>query len=493
MATSRTPTRGPGSSYNLTPSPPPQRTQYTFSTQRAVFTKPVPAALLPIYPNFAQDLNSSDAEDEASIVNMLTESMATPQGRKDDPSAADWNSQMGYRNVDTMATVRQAVLVRGFAEKTGISPTSISTNLSLNTADFDRSPGKIGNMEVQPEIHSNSVMARFASFLGLKDRRGRQLDKSASNSSVSLMDASPPSASPFKYPKNSPLPSSLRSDFLKPSSSLSSSNSLCAGDDRNTIMHAVIEDDRERVQLEPLGQAKKSKRRKHGRDSSCTTCPHQPKKFPRHLRSRSFDIGAHLQASNQASLIPFAEVPPPHSRSRSMDVVLSRYGHNNFMDPSLRVSSFHAPPVIVPPNCVLIQVWAVGLDENDRRLVVGSHGCVIDGVHNFKSSQEILPDRRRAKRREEETSDQQMTQKYNGKRIAREVSLPMTPELLEAECFPGQSFVGRVLGVGSVVKKSFAARDDWVVGLVDIRKVSLLSLSSLKLQSVDKGLVWRLG
>jgi hypothetical protein len=130
MATPRTPSRGPGSPYNLTPSPSPRRTQFTFSTQRAEFTKPVPAALLPVYPNFAQD--SSDADDEASVVNMLTESMAMPQGQKDGPSAADWNSQLCYRNVDTMATVRQAALVRGFAEKSGISPTSIFTNLPLN-------------------------------------------------------------------------------------------------------------------------------------------------------------------------------------------------------------------------------------------------------------------------------------------------------------------------------------------------------------------------
>jgi hypothetical protein len=384
-------------------------------------------------------------------------------------------------------------------------------------------------MKVQPEIHSNSVMARFASFLGLKNRQERRLDKSASNASVSLSDVSLPVPSPFKDPKYSPLPSPLRSDFLRSNSSLSFSNILYAGD---AIRNMVIEDDCERVQLDPLGQVDKSKRRKQ--DSSYTPAtthplPVRPSLFPRHLRSRSLDTNrAHLHASNQT---PFAvELPPPHSRSRSMDVQ-SRYGQNTFMDCSLRVSTSQAPPVIVPPNCVLVQVWAVGLDEDDRQLVVGSDGCVIDGAHNFKSRQET-PDLRRtkckegreeeiigysifndpkllgwssdfwAKKKEKErvhgwtaasnvkpvsTSDQQTTQKYNGKRIAGEVSFQ---RLLEAVCFPGQSFVGRVLGVGSVVEKSFAARDDWVVGLVDIRKVSLLSISNLKLQSVDKVLVW---
>jgi len=521
MATSRTPSRGPGSSYNLTPSPSPCRTQFTFSTQRAEFTKPVPAALLPVYPTFAQDLNSSDADDEASMVNKLTKSVATPQGQKDDASATDWNSQIFYRDVDTMATARQAALMR--AEKSGTSSTSISTSLSLNTADFDMSLGKIDNMKVQPENHSNSVMARFASFLGLKNRR-----KSASNASVSLSDVSLPAPSPFKDPKYSPMP---RSDFLRSSSSLSFSNSLW--DDRNTNMLAVIEDDRDREQLVPLGQANKSKRRKRGQDSSYISAatyppPVRPIFFPRHLRSRSLDISrAHL---HQASLIPFAEeVSPPHSRSRSMDIQ-SRYGQITFRDCSLRVSSSHPPPLSTPPNCVLVQVWAVGLDESDRRLVVGSDGCVIDGAHNFESSQGT-PNRKQTKRNERrqeaigysifddpkmlgwssefraknETvhgwftassvkplSDQRTTQNYNGTRIAQIIS-PKPQQLLEAECFPGQSFVGRVLEVGSVVEKSFATRGDWVIGLIDIRKVSLLLLSSLKFQSVNKRLVWRVG
>ncbi len=79
----------------------------------------------------------------------------------------------------------------------------------------------------------------------------------------------------------------------------------------------------------------------------------------------------------------------------------------------LGFTSYRVPPSSVPANGVLVQVWSVGVDCIDFRLASSeSTGFV-----------------------------------------------------------PGRSFVGRVLECGWEVKDEVARKGEWVVGLLDVRKV----------------------
>jgi hypothetical protein len=79
----------------------------------------------------------------------------------------------------------------------------------------------------------------------------------------------------------------------------------------------------------------------------------------------------------------------------------SKRGKSLSMDGSLWVPSY---PVSLPTNCLLVQVWAVGLDETDKQLVVGSDGSVVDEAYSFKRSQEA-PDQGQKKCKESQEEE----------------------------------------------------------------------------------------
>ena len=80
------------------------------------------------------------------------------------------------------------------------------------------------------------------------------------------------------------------------------------------------------------------------------------------------------------------------------------------------------PPTNVPPHHVLVQVWAVGLDNRDATIV--------------------------------------LKDKHN------------TPGFV-----PGRSFVGRAMEIGWEVRADIVKKGEWVVGLMDVKKVMLLNPS----------------
>ena len=80
------------------------------------------------------------------------------------------------------------------------------------------------------------------------------------------------------------------------------------------------------------------------------------------------------------------------------------------------------PPGYVGAGCVLVQVWAVGVDEVDEKLVGGGKG----------------------------------------------------KEKVDVGFIPGRSFVGRVLECGWEVAQEDVKKGEWVVGLLDVRKVRFL-------------------
>ncbi|KAL1676786.1 hypothetical protein EV122DRAFT_215760 [Schizophyllum commune] len=100
---------------------------------------------------------------------------------------------------------------------------------------------------------------------------------------------------------------------------------------------------------------------------------------------------------------------------------------------ALGFTSHRPPPTYVPPNSVLVQVWAVGVDTLDGRLV----GIDVDS----------------------------RCRKFTGKERAS------TDRQADVGYIPARSFVGRVLQCGWEVRDEQTRRGDWVVGLLDVRKV----------------------
>lgn len=99
---------------------------------------------------------------------------------------------------------------------------------------------------------------------------------------------------------------------------------------------------------------------------------------------------------------------------------------------------YRKPPVYVSGSSVLVQVWAVGLDDVDARLV---------GVHPPPSPG--TPDR--------------AEEKNDGK---RPVSLGY---------IPGRSFVGRILEVGWDIDEHAVKKGEWVIGLNSVQRCGALA------------------
>ncbi|KAG1780444.1 hypothetical protein EV702DRAFT_1178132 [Suillus placidus] len=108
----------------------------------------------------------------------------------------------------------------------------------------------------------------------------------------------------------------------------------------------------------------------------------------------------------------------------------------------LGFTAYRKPPVYVGGSSVLVQVWAVGLDDVDARLV---------GVHPPPSKQPLPGTPHRAE------------EKSAGKR-----PVPLG-------YIPGRSFVGRILEVGWDVDEQTLKKGEWVVGLNSVQKCGALA------------------
>lgn len=86
----------------------------------------------------------------------------------------------------------------------------------------------------------------------------------------------------------------------------------------------------------------------------------------------------------------------------------------------LGFTSYRVPPTSIPANGVLVQVWSVGVDGTDKHLASAETTGFV----------------------------------------------------------PGRSFAGRVLECGWEVKDDVARKGDWVVGLLDVRKVMTAFVST---------------
>ncbi|KAL4075641.1 hypothetical protein J3A83DRAFT_4089738 [Scleroderma citrinum] len=109
----------------------------------------------------------------------------------------------------------------------------------------------------------------------------------------------------------------------------------------------------------------------------------------------------------------------------------------------LDFTSYRVPPMYVGGNAVLVQVWAVGLDGTDARLVGVIPGR---GPPNAPYGLDVTKDGDKLKTR--------------------------TPPV---GYIPGRSFVGRVLEVGWEIREEILRRGDWVFGLMSVQKCGALT------------------
>ena len=189
----------------------------------------------------------------------------------------------------------------------------------------------------------------------------------------------------------------------------------------------------------------------------------------------------------------------------------------------LGFTSYRKPPGYIPSSCVLVQVWAVGVDGVDGRLVgvnFGDHVWRVGGYEDEEGGMESEWEREAQKAEESEEVDiskstpQQgisglgrsfslkrkprgsvgsgpsrtfslkrnntpqsqhhiLTKSSSQKQSQRRKILQKATHKAEVGYIPGRSFVGRVLECGWDVRDETIKKGEWVVGLLDIKKVSL--------------------
>ncbi|RXW23602.1 hypothetical protein EST38_g2271 [Candolleomyces aberdarensis] len=180
-------------------------------------------------------------------------------------------------------------------------------------------------------------------------------------------------------------------------------------------------------------------------------------------------------------------------------------------DKVLGFTGYRKPPTYVPSTSVLVQVWAVGVDGVDAKLVglrMGKRVVIDDedeidqqqrgagesGSSGPNSSGDVSREEVGGKRLGRSLSLRQrlgsMTRRknslkkssgpadstQNGKGKGKDKQLPMPPvSQPDVGYIPGRSFVGRVLEVGWDVKDEAIRKGEWVTGLLDVRKVRTIS------------------
>lgn len=136
-------------------------------------------------------------------------------------------------------------------------------------------------------------------------------------------------------------------------------------------------------------------------------------------------------------------------------------------DAGLAFTSYRKPPDFIPGSGVLVQVWAVGVDGVDATLVGAGA--------NSKSKTPTKPGLFRSmSQRSKTTTSAKQTTSDAGKEP-------------EVGFVPGRSFVGRVLECGWEVRDEFIRKGEWVVGLLDMRKVSRSSYLPLTTDLCQSG------
>ncbi|KAF7354878.1 hypothetical protein MSAN_01402300 [Mycena sanguinolenta] len=183
--------------------------------------------------------------------------------------------------------------------------------------------------------------------------------------------------------------------------------------------------------------------------------------------TRSTSISQRLRA-------PFRRATADLSRSRlaqanmaSIEVVGGLASPSQDQPPRLGFTHYRTPPSVSKAS-VLVQVWAVGLDVVDLRLL-GVHSPARPEYRHTRTQSFGRFVGRTINRRT--ASDVGSICETNKDKDSKEPGHPPPP----VGFIPGRSFVGRVLECGWEVRDEVARRGEWVVGLLDIRKSGALA------------------
>ncbi|KAK7471136.1 hypothetical protein VKT23_002548 [Stygiomarasmius scandens] len=171
----------------------------------------------------------------------------------------------------------------------------------------------------------------------------------------------------------------------------------------------------------------------------------------------------------------------------------------------LGFTSWRKPPNHVPSNSVLVQVWAVGVDGVDGRLVglslcrntnngagLATRSASTGEIPHTGSKKRLgllsrsvstsnggngIPWHRRGTSFDSVSSGSTVKSASNasGKnKTIKASSKSAKVDPPEVGYIPGRSFVGRVLEVGWEVRDEIVRKGEWVVGLLDVRKCGAL-------------------
>ncbi|KAF4574933.1 hypothetical protein EYR36_006285 [Pleurotus pulmonarius] len=150
------------------------------------------------------------------------------------------------------------------------------------------------------------------------------------------------------------------------------------------------------------------------------------------------------------------------NRSKGWKLVKGLFGRQavdgNGVD--LEFTSYRPPPNYVPARSILVQVWAVAMDEVDLRLL---------GLGIYDGGRTYEPISNANGRARQDTAN-------NGYANANTLlPVPLDRKAAEVGYIPGRSFVGRVLECGWEIPEEVFRRGDWVAGLLDARKCGALA------------------
>ncbi|KAF9004727.1 hypothetical protein BDQ17DRAFT_409584 [Cyathus striatus] len=171
--------------------------------------------------------------------------------------------------------------------------------------------------------------------------------------------------------------------------------------------------------------------------------------------------------------------PPWTGRNRTVDLTTDVKGKGRAREKEtvLGFTSHRSPPSQVPSGSVVVQVWAVGVDGIDGRLV----GVQVDPVSSQSPPPEDIKAAQKDTKGDRPKPKRTLSLRATLGRSLSTKSSPSTaspssfppslePKKAEVGFIPGRSFVGRVLECGWDVREEVVRRGEWVVGLLDVRK-----------------------
>jgi hypothetical protein len=175
----------------------------------------------------------------------------------------------------------------------------------------------------------------------------------------------------------------------------------------------------------------------------------------------SFASNSAMKTKQRKTLSKSFMVPSFLRRSETLK------GKEKAVDESpLAFTSWRKPPGYVGANGVVVQIWAVAIDGVDQVLV---KGATPSSSSSGSTSPSSSPGKKKAGKKDGESTKK-----------------------ADVGFIPGRSFVGRVLECGWEVGEEIMKKNDWVVGLLDVKKVCfdhLLLLCPL----TDYASVWCFG